>query len=598
MQIRENCESYYRQQLDEISNQMKIVRSKINQIGLLRLFLMIVIVVIIFVFGIKSIIAIIAILCFVGMFLFSLKRHDSLFVQRTYLEKKTQIVTAELDALGGNYANFDGGKDYIDSAHPFSLDLDIFGDSSIFQSINRTTNARSKAKLKERLLNPLLDKKTILKNQEAIKELSGRPDFLFDFITKGDSKNKDFDIVSFILTFLQNPIFSTTFWRYSFLLPILIIVVSVLLFCIGYSSAIFIISYCVLFFIGLIPMGGVSHKMKKFDQMIVSVKSYILLLKTVEQFDCQSEELKSLKNKLGQQQSKATEAIKELDRLSNQLGLSSTLLGVVILNPLFLWNVYYTRQLQKWLASQKNNIENWVDCIADMDSMISLGIYSFNHPENVIPHVNDKKECLIAEGLLHPMMNKHTAVTNDVLISDSPQFLIITGANMAGKSTYLRTVSLNLLLAEVGLPVFAKSFEFYPFSIITNLRTSDSLANNESYFFSELKKLKMIIDLLEDGRRLFIVLDEILKGTNSEDKQKGSIALMKQLLSNSGYGIIATHDLVLGDLEKEFPKEVKDYRFEGVIENDELFFSYKLKEGVAQNMNACFLMKKMGIKGL
>lgn len=598
MDIKQNCETYYKQQLEDISSLMQTVRSKINQIGLLRLILIIGIVAFFILFGVKNVFAIIVVICFVLLFLFSLKRHDALFIQRTYLEKKTKIIQAELSALDGDFTSFDGGSEYIDPSHPFSLDLDIFGESSLFQAINRTTNTRSKTRLKDRLLTPTLDKGAIVKNQDAIKELSSNPDFLFDFITKGDSKNKDFDIVSFITVFLRDPIFSTSFWKYSFLLPILIIAISIVLFSMGYSSSIFIVSYCVLFFIGLIPMGGVSQKMKKFDQMIESVKSYISLLKTVEQFDCKTEELKKLKNKLGQQQSKATEAIKELNRLTNQLGLSSTLLGVAILNPLFLWNVYYTRQLQKWLTKQQDNIENWVDCIADMDSMISLGIYSFNHAKNVMPKINDESECVIGKDLLHPMMNEKVAVCNDIMISNSPQFLIITGANMAGKSTYLRTVSLNLLLAEVGLPVFAKSFEFYPFSLITNLRTSDSLANNESYFFSELKKLKMIIDLLEEGKKLFIVLDEILKGTNSEDKQKGSIALMKQLINNNGYGIIATHDLVLGDLENEFPQQVKDYRFEGVIENDELYFSYKLKEGVAKNMNACFLMKKMGIKGL
>jgi DNA mismatch repair ATPase MutS len=183
----------------------------------------------------------------------------------------------------------------------------------------------------------------------------------------------------------------------------------------------------------------------------------------------------------------------------------------------------------------------------------------------------------------------------DISINQNPWFLIITGANMAGKSTYLRTIGINFLLAAIGAPVCADELTVYPAKIVTSLRTSDSLTSNESYFFAELKRLKMIIDRLQQGEKLFIILDEILKGTNSADKQKGSIALMKQLVTYNARGIIATHDLALGDLEKEFSKQIKNYRFEADITNDTLTFTYHLREGVAQNMNASFLMQKMGI---
>jgi DNA mismatch repair ATPase MutS len=174
-------------------------------------------------------------------------------------------------------------------------------------------------------------------------------------------------------------------------------------------------------------------------------------------------------------------------------------------------------------------------------------------------------------------------------------FLIITGANMAGKSTYLRTVGINFLLACMGLPVCARSMTVSPAILFTSLRTADSLTANESYFFAELKRLKMIIDRLQAGEKLFIVLDEILKGTNSKDKQQGSLALMKQLIRLNACGIIATHDLTLGSLTQEFPNNTRNYCFEANITGDKLKFSYKIREGIAQNMNASFLMKQMGI---
>ena len=166
---------------------------------------------------------------------------------------------------------------------------------------------------------------------------------------------------------------------------------------------------------------------------------------------------------------------------------------------------------------------------------------------------------------------------------------------MAGKSTYLRTVGVNYLLACIGAPVWAKQMKIYPARLVTSLRTSDSLADNESYFFAELKRLKLIIDKLEAGEELFIILDEILKGTNSMDKQKGSFALIKQFMHMNANGIIATHDLLLGTLIDFFPLNIRNYCFEADITNNELTFSYQMRNGVAQNMNACFLMKKMGI---
>jgi DNA mismatch repair ATPase MutS len=226
-----------------------------------------------------------------------------------------------------------------------------------------------------------------------------------------------------------------------------------------------------------------------------------------------------------------------------------------------------------------------------------LGIFAYNNPDYAYPEVSDTF-MFEAKELGHPMINRSACVRNDVEMNGQPFFLVVTGANMAGKSTYLRTAGINLVLACAGAPVCAVSLRFYPYRLVTNLRTSDSLTENESYFFAELKRLKMIIDRLQSGDRLFIILDEILKGTNSEDKQKGSIALMRQLVSLEGNGIIATHDLVLGILEKEFPGAIKNYRFEAGIDGEQLSFTYKIQEGVARNMNASFLMKQMGITGL
>ncbi|WP_338039252.1 MutS-related protein [Maribacter litopenaei] len=172
-------------------------------------------------------------------------------------------------------------------------------------------------------------------------------------------------------------------------------------------------------------------------------------------------------------------------------------------------------------------------------------------------------------------------------------FFIITGANMAGKSTFLRTVSLQIVMANIGLPVCAKVMEYSPIKLITSMRTSDSLTDDESYFFSELKRLKFIVDEIQKDN-YFIVLDEILKGTNSTDKARGSRKFVERLVASSSTGIIATHDLSLCEVANELP-QVKNYYFDAEIVDDELHFDYTFKEGICQNMNASFLLRKMEI---
>jgi DNA mismatch repair ATPase MutS len=231
--------------------------------------------------------------------------------------------------------------------------------------------------------------------------------------------------------------------------------------------------------------------------------------------------------------------------------------------------------------------------IAFFDAYNSLGNYAYNYPHSVYPSLSQNERVLIsATSLGHPLLKDEARVTNDFKL-DQLDFFIITGANMAGKSTFLRTVAINLVLANVGLPVVAKSFEYTPIKLISSMRTSDSLVNDESYFFSELKRLKFIVDQMKVDR-YFIILDEILKGTNSKDKEEGSKKFVQKLVSTQSSGIIATHDLSLCELSNELT-QIKNYYFDAEIVNDELYFDYRFKKGICQNMNASFLLRKMEI---
>jgi DNA mismatch repair ATPase MutS len=271
------------------------------------------------------------------------------------------------------------------------------------------------------------------------------------------------------------------------------------------------------------------------------------------------------------------------------------ILAAVILNGLFLFNLHLLAAVEKWKFKYREVIPQWFATIGEIDALNSLANFTANNPEFIFPVAVENQFSLEATDLGHPLIPKEECVTNDLSISDWNQYCIITGANMSGKSTFLRAVGVNYVLAMMGAPVFASRFIFYPVNLHSSIRTSDSLARKESFFYAELKRLKQIISELERGQQTFILLDEILKGTNSKDKQSGSIALIEQLVKYQSIGLIATHDLILGDLIRDYPNNIHNLCFEIHIVDDEMSINYKLQQGVCQNLNATYLMKKMGI---
>lgn len=545
----------------------------------------------------------VAAIVFVSIVFFCIlmKIHNQFFIRKKYCELLIQNAENELKGIDYDYSPFDGAPEYINGNHSFSLDLDLFGNKSFFQSINRTVTSYGKEKLADTLLSPYDKINDIEKQQEAVKELSAKTDLITHFRAMGKmNEAHDIDVEELSQGLSRSKQIAKTFWRFMPYISSASFVIVAALLISGIPPALpvsFIgLWWTVMFVISLMPVKDIKQKVNVFEKNMAMLQTYSDLFAIIESADFECESLKQLQSEVKTKQP-ASVAIWQLKAYCDNLDQSYTVLGLLFLNPVLFWNVIYASKIERWIDEYQVQVGQWFSVVGKFDSLVSLSLYAYNHPGYIYPKVSDK--CVFeAKDLGHPMLNRDICVRNDVTINRNPFFLVVTGANMAGKSTYLRTVGINLVLACSGSVVCASALTFYPYHLVTNLRTSDSLADSESYFFAELKRLKMIIDRLQAGEQLFIILDEILKGTNSEDKQKGSIALMKQLIANNGTGIIATHDLILGNLEKEYPGEVKDYRFEADITDDQLTFTYKIRDGVAQNMNACFLMKKMGITGL
>jgi DNA mismatch repair ATPase MutS len=251
--------------------------------------------------------------------------------------------------------------------------------------------------------------------------------------------------------------------------------------------------------------------------------------------------------------------------------------------------------LNQWHNNYESYVAEWFDVIAQMDALISLANLNYNHPEWVLPQIVDSEGIFQAKDLGHPLIPREKRIGNSFSLKEEERIVIITGANMAGKSTFLRTLGVNLILAAQGCRVCASSFSFSPMRLFTHMRTSDNLMKDESYFYAELLRLHHMLEMLRQGENLFIIIDEMLKGTNSIDKLNGSVELLKQLIQYKIHCVVATHDLKLTELAEEHPHVIKNQCFEVNLSNNDLEFDYKLRDGVTGTMNATFLMRKMGI---
>lgn len=518
--------------------------------------------------------------------------------RKTYANTLIKLCRDEISALNYDFSAFDGAPEKISASHSFSLDLDLFGEQSLFQSFNRTVTLEGKKQLCDWILNPLTDKIQIKTRQNAIRELSGLTSLRQHFYVTGSVKKRTTNNIETLELLIgsetkltQNPFWKIIIWIIPilwvlfFLLYLTIAIPSIITF--SFTLACIILANCKIKYVNKL-----HADVNKMDE-ILSV--YSNLISIIEDSVFQSDDLNKIKKQYEETSGiKASVAIKELSKQMHSLDQRGNIFTIVF-NIFSLRDIRTVLKIEQWKITHKNYIRNWFNALGDFDALLSLGGFAFNHPSYIYPEIMDHYFIMNGKELGHPLLHRDICVRNNISINKSPQFMIVTGANMAGKSTYLRTIGVNYLLSCIGAPAFAKELSVYPASLMTSLRTSDSLVANESYFYAELKRLKTIINRLDSGEKLFIILDEILKGTNSEDKQKGSLALIRQFISYKTCGIIATHDLILGTLHNEFPEYVSNYRFEADIKDDKLSFSYKLQEGVAENLNACFLMKKMGI---
>jgi len=607
----------YSIKIKKLETKLKNLKHKNRIISYIRLAIFIITIALSFYlkkYGINYVI--INLIVFFIPFLLLIKQNSKLLSAIKHFEELIKVNLNEIEGLKGNNLVFQSGKEYINIEHPYSFDLDIFGKNSIYQLINRTSTKGGANKLSDWLKTSLLERKKIIEQQKSVKELSEELDWRQNFNATGnivleiENNNKtnknwfqknnknysnDAEFNKEILEWIKEPF---KFLNYKILPYILVIlpIISIILFILLILGTIPIMGFIVY---GLILLSIVGYYVKYINfvhnrvaKKVKILDKYEKLLILIENKNFKSEKFIILKSKLN---NNASNKIKKLKTLLKALDNRLNILFAFIANAYLLWDMQVVYDLEKWRKQNANELENWLNVIYEFDAISSLANFSYNNKNYCIPKLSEEKFLLNFKQAGHPLINPKKLINNDYSINSLSRFDIITGANMAGKSTFLRTVGVNLVLAMAGSVVCAEDFEFTPIQLHTSIRTTDSIQESESYFFAELKRLKSIIDRLNNNEQLFIIIDEMLRGTNSKDKHHGSEALTAQLLKLKASGLIATHDIALGNLKNSFPNNIKNYRFEVEIINNELDFDYKIKTGISQNLNATFLMKKMGI---
>lgn len=530
--------------------------------------------------------------------------HNKILKKKNAFEIKRDINQFELKALNYDYSNFEDGKEFIDESHMYTHDLDIFGPYSLFQFLNRCFSPQGRQALAKRLNKGFQKKSIIDKQQKAVNELSEKEEWLQDYRALGihaisSQKKKRAPISELSKWGKRTSMFGAI--GFKVLVPLLSFLSFLMLYLLITGGLNF--NYFVLYM--LLPLGisgyfakGINSNHMELGKQSDALQQWKEVFKKVEKEDFNSLVLRDLQNDLKEGKDYASVAINKLYKISQAFDTRLNLFGWFILNYFSLWDILQSIRLENWRKKYGKDVETWFGVLFELESLVSLATYNYNHPQSIFPQILDDEFSYIAKDASHPLIPQNQSVANDIDFPSLGSFNIVTGANMAGKSTYLRTVGVNMILSMAGAPVLAKELKVKPIQMFTSIRTKDNLARNESYFYAELLRLQSIIEELQKGEPLFIILDEILKGTNSKDKEMGSKALVAQLIGLKAVGLIATHDLQLGTLIESFPKNVQNLCFEVDIKNEALSFDYKLREGISQNLNATFLMKKMGITGV
>lgn len=538
---------------------------------------------------------------------------------KNYSQAMLQINTMCLKRAKGLWTSFsDTGEEFENHDHSYTYDLDLFGKGSLFQMINMTTTYSGRQSLAGMFLKPLDKTEDIVRRQEAVRELSRKLTFRHRLYSNVLMTNSNINLTHdekggkkhtralldtidkldevFEWSKAENGLYSS--FRFKFLITalplatLLLLVLAIMKIVPFYFP---VAGFAIQFFMLGYRINFRNKSFELVEKYSGTLKVFSSVLKQFEAEKFEGRYISELKELLkGGTDKTAWKQIEKLSKLWELIANRYNFLYTVI-NTATLWDFHCLAALEKWKKASGRYVEKWFGIIGEIEALCSMSVMCHDNPDFIMPQVSvDTKAGITAREMGHPMLVTDRKC-NDISIDANKPILLITGSNMSGKSTFLRTVGLNLILSYIGLPVCAKSFSCPILKIYACMRTSDNLGQSVSSFYAELLRVKMVVEAVDRNERVFFLLDEIFKGTNSADRHMGAKMLIGQLDRKGSWGMVSTHDLELADMEAESGGRIRNYHFKEYYQNNKIYFDYQLQKGISDTRNAVYLMKMAGV---
>lgn len=596
-----NPKRQYKTKRDQYKIQLEQLKNKMNIYSNLRLLVIVIGIAMIVWFYSKQ-----AYLNIVNSLIVTLITFVALIIVHGRIQQKVTKITAlyqindyGIKHLRGEWNGLcETGEEYIDDKHNYSLDLDIFGKHSLFGWMNHTHTPMGKEKLKNALIQPAKNRDNIIQRQKAVKELSSCMEWVHDFRAAGMienlSNNDEKDLIRWSRDVDSYYVGNGLKW-FVRLLPIL----TLMMFALAYFVQSFPYIYGIILLgievtMSLFKFGSRHQRMTSIGNYREQIRVFEKMIKVIEEKEFESKLLKDLqKQMIYDGKEMASKQIKKLDGIMDMLSLRR-MQFYLLFNMITQWDYHCVIALENWKDKYGKYLEGWLDSLGEMEALISIATIAYEQPNWVMPTIVDNHR-ISANDIGHPLIHARDRVCNNVTFGGRYTSLLVTGSNMSGKSTFLRTIGINLVLAYAGAPVCAKDFSCPIMDIYTSMRVKDDIDNKISSFYAELLRIKKIIRATNEGKKVFYLLDEIFKGTNSRDRHMGAKTLIKKLSEDQTLGLVSTHDLELADLSLGSNSRIKNYHFQEYYKDDKIYFDYKLYTGVSNTFNAVYLMKQIGI---
>ena len=540
--------------------------------------------------------------------------------RKKYIAALCEINETSIKRLTGDWIHFeDTGEDFIDKNHNYSYDLDIFGTGSLFQWINVAYTYIGRQRLKQIFTEKPQNKQNIHDRQSAVKELDKKIYFRQRLGVEGKiifnnkqnpkelflwmKKRSNCILKNGVIWFLRLLSILTTITTLTLLVRIIYYIISAFFASNKRAPKIFyLIPYYIPLF--LIMIQCVILRIKRKDRMENlniaekyndDIKTYRNMLRHIEKHKFKSKYIVTLCKKLYDNKGKsASKQIDDFSKICEAIADKRNML-YTILNSLLMIEYHRTISIEKWKINSGNNFEEWINTIGELEALCSIAVIKHDNPYWSMPNIVTGPSKIIARNMGHPLLGKNR-VRNNLKMEAPHSVMLITGSNMSGKSTFMRTIGINIVLAYAGAPVCADQFCCTIMDFYSCMRVSDNLGQNISSFYAEILKIKNIVKASKEGKQVLFLLDEIFKGTNSRDRHTGAMILVKELSRTGNLGFVSTHDLELGEMENHRNSKVKNHYFSEYYKENEIHFDYKLRIGVSPTRNAIHLMRLAGIE--